>query len=599
MLAWVRRFPVASVLLWVACGGLPRGPGAEDLDTGAECFVLEAALPLRDSMVIRIPHARCGPLRLTLAGAPRTGELPLGEEITLRPDHTWRPWEIQVRLVNEGANPVSVPIEMRVDSANLIQRGRRLNSRYRRPYVDFPLWDGQEMQQPWRFRPPGEASATMAPGERTAPSSIKLRTHGLTQGFRLAFEVRGISPARARRPPAGPIPPRPDTLPLGQAAERLIAAAGFPHLRARHGLFRQPDRGLLAFRVLYGVPREVYSSATGLVFAGRAGWIALHDLEGDSAMIARVRRDWFEPRADDDYLFSIALADTLVALRGIHDSAVRAPILRLVLGSPHAPSRLLVHLARSLYPQVHQPLAGLLAEAPAARSDPWVLTLLATLPNGGPPYEGARRLAREALRELAPSVARDPDAHETTLFVLAQVLEPHRGDSLLIRTLADHPRVRDNLAILTVLSAHDPETRERVLASVRAPARVKELLADYLGGGWILQHEEDPGEDLLRDPEAMSNLDVLEVLANAPGSSYDVRWTASRRLPEHALRRWEPLYVPPVPVPKKSSSGLRHRTGRRRLRRSRHPRRSVRTPAPPMLRIPGLEESLTVRSRQS
>lgn len=512
----------------------------------SDCAVLHAYLPHQDSIEVVISRPECGQLRLVLAGEPHTWR-------TLPPGHyaPGRYWEIPVALVNQGPKPVPLPIKMRVDKASPVQRGRLLDSFYARRYFEFPLWDGQRMQQPWSFDAQHGADGELASGASTATQLIKISTDPLAQGFRIIFEIPGAHQKRQFVPRARPGDwPPVDTAPSNPAIDRVIATAEFPDLRAKHTPFQQPQHDLVIFRVSYGSPHNYlsgcfYSHAVGLQLGDKVGWATIRDHCETPELMARVSRDWFEPHVEDQYLFSPQFLDTLSAHFGPGDPLVNLVILRLVTGSPHAPRGLLIHLAEELYTRVDQPLARMLTSAPAAQTDPVVLTLLANLPSGGPPYDGARAHAREVLRRLAPALVRDSSMTERTLFVLAQVLQPFSSDTILIREIAEHPKVRGNPAILTVLAENRREFRPSLLASVRASERVKRMLAEYLEDGSSRSGESELGDRLLRDDEAGYNQDVLVVLANLFLSrDQEVTWAASRRLPESALMRWEPSYVP-------------------------------------------------------
>lgn len=71
------------------------------------------------------------------------------------------------------------------------------------------------------------------------------------------------------------------------------------------------------------------------------------------------------------------------------------------------------------------------------------------------------------------------------------------------------------------------------------------MLKEFLELGSFRPGQQALGEQLLHDPEAGSNPDVLAVLANLHlRRNQEVTWAASRRLPESALLLWEPSYVP-------------------------------------------------------
>ncbi len=544
---------VSSTTAQAVQGQRAAGPSSSALsDTlDNDCAVLEVRIPQPDSMRVWVSQPQCGPVHLVLVGQPRflrEGERHSGLVVQYQTGS--RLWEIPVALENAGRESIPLPIAMEIDSVNPIQRDRVLNAFYARDYFEFLLWEGQEMQQPWRFDAPAGVEGPLAPGARTETRLLVVGTHLLSQDFRVAFDIRGARPRRPYAPytrPADRLPK--DTLSLGLQVEHFIRAADFPALRSSYPIFRQPERDLLIFGVSFGSPQDCpsgcfYSGAIGLRLGRKLGWIDIRDYDNTPGLDTRIRRGWFLPTVEDWYLFSRAFLDTLYVHFGEYEFVVEQVVLPLVSGSPHAPRDLLVHLAERLYARVDQSLARLLTRAPVVQSDPEILTLLAGLPNGGPPYEKARRHALEALLRLGPELVRDPYTSERTLFLLALAPQPVPADTTLIHQLVDHPKVRSNPATLTVLLKYSQEAKVQLLGSLRALERVKRLLVEYLERRTYPDGGEF-GARLLSDPEAGSNPDVLAVLANLTLSSTpEITLAASRRLPEGALMRWEPSYVP-------------------------------------------------------
>jgi hypothetical protein len=110
--------------------------------------------------------------------------------------------------------------------------------------------------------------------------------------------------------------------------------------------------------------------------------------------------------------------------------------------------------------------------------------------------------------------------------------------------LADHPAARANPAILAVLPGHAAQLAPRVLQGMRAPEAQKARLATVLDvGGAAPDARRRAAETLAADPAATE--DVLLVLANRVDDAVrEAAWRASRRLPEHTLRRWESPVTP-------------------------------------------------------
>jgi hypothetical protein len=232
------------------------------------------------------------------------------------------------------------------------------------------------------------------------------------------------------------------------------------------------------------------------------------------------------------------LLDTLGPLFGEQSWLVDQVVLRTILRSPHVQRALLVRYVEKLYSNINQGHATLLVGLPKLQRDPGLLTLMVQLPYG------PRNTASDALRRLGPDVVGDPNASTKTLFVLAQAVRGSVADSGLRTALLRHPKVQDNPAILAIFEDDHPSLRPQLLAAVRAPKRVKNMLADYLAHR-LYPRDSSYGWKVLNDPEAGRNVDALLVLANLSlGIDQGIVWAASRRLPEGSLRRWEPDYIP-------------------------------------------------------
>jgi hypothetical protein len=279
-----------------------------------------------------------------------------------------------------------------------------------------------------------------------------------------------------------------------------------------------------------------------MAYGAKIGWMHLDDYEHDvhSEAAERINHTFFPIDATDTYLLSGQLLDTLGTLFGDQSWLVDQVILPVVIRNPYVSRELLVRLIERLYTDINQSRAALLVQSPAIKEDAALVTLLAQLPSAA--YGDTRNNAREALMRIGPEIVTDPNASTRTLFVLAQTVSGSR--SMLRNAVLMHPKVRNNPAILAIFEDGTPELQPQLLAAVSAPARVKNMLADYLTHRWT-HPDSSIGWNVLRDPDAGQNRDVLAVLANLSLSNdQGIVWAASRRLPEESLRRWEPDYVP-------------------------------------------------------
>ncbi|MFL5402912.1 MAG: hypothetical protein ACJ8BF_08860 [Gemmatimonadales bacterium] len=512
-----------------------------------ECAVLDIRMITPDSMAAQITQPRCGALRLVIEGAPRLIPDPPG---IYQPT---RRFQLAVALVNTSHANLPAPVRVKVDSAVPIQRGKQLNAHYLRDYAGFEFWDGRRMQQPWEFSAVSGKAGVLRPGERSVTRLLKLGIQPLTQGVRVWFEIEGQLPEPPYAPPAGVDQPARDTLPLGAAVERFIAAAGFPELRSKSAIYRDPSRDLVIFEVSYGKPQDCpagcfYSGAAGLKYGSRIGWLEHDDYERDDSVKARVRGRMFRSEDLDEYLLSEKFDTRLRTRLGRYSPMADQVILPLVLRNPQVPRRRLLHYVESLYGDVQQWLANLLVGIPKVQQDADLLTLLANLPRaGGPPYASTAGVARDRLREMAPVLLRDPHLSTRTLFVLAVELPRfiavgESGPRLLPELIA-HPKVRSNPAMLAVLWQFRPEIGPQLLASIDASDSAKKVLSRYLVRGQ--RPDTAVARTLLDDPVAGSNLDVLTVLANTDmGDNYEIMMAATRRLPEQALKSREGPTVP-------------------------------------------------------
>lgn len=503
--------------------------------------MLEAQLPTPDNLVVRAPETDCGQLRLVVMGPT--------ERVTAA-DPWWfsSVFEIPVAIKNTGRASIDLPIAISVDSSAAVQRGRQLNTFYSSEYVSFPYWRGREAQQPWRFRGLQGPETKLRPGAVSSVDRLSVASWPLTQGFRVWFRIMGIPakpPVRQGPPPRGG--PQPDTAPVGPGVRQWVATTRLPQQRAIRSLYRDRSRDLLIFDVDYGSAQDClagcfYSHAIGMAYGAKIGWVHLDDYEHEvpPGAAERVNQALYSIDETDSYLLSGQFLDTLGTLFGEQSWLVDQVLLPPVIRSPHVHRELLVRLIERLYTAINQSRARLLVQCPAIKDDAALLTLLAQLPNAA--YANAQYEAREALLRLGPQIVTDPDASTRTLFVLAQTVYGSR--SMLRSAVLMHPKVKNNPAILAIFEDGKPELQPQLLDAVSAPARVKNMLADYLTHRWT-HPDSSIGWKLLHDPDAGQNRDVLSVLANLSLSNdQGIVWAASRRLPEESLRRWEPDYVP-------------------------------------------------------
>ena len=250
----------------------------------------------------------------------------------------------------------------------------------------------------------------------------------------------------------------------------------------------------------------------------------------------------FEPTRGDAYLFSLFLGPTEPQF-GAADWLIYGPFLSNLLHSPVVPRALLQRKVDSLFGHLDQYMATLLIRLPTVRRDARLLTSLAFLPNGGPPYDGARSSALSGLRALAPQLVHNPNTPTWTMFALALSIA-RRPDSALAGAIADHPNARGNPATLAVLAEAHPYLRACAVASVRASPRARAELAARFAMAPSVPGLRS-GRQMLLDPEIRNNPEALRLLANLTTSrdSYIV-YEAQRLLPDTTLLRWTPRYTP-------------------------------------------------------
>jgi hypothetical protein len=534
-------------LLWTATAlgiALPRAFSGDKAITTQppQCgAMIEALLPVPDSIVVLTPQTQCATVRLILAGSPRNP--PLDE---------WRGISalFEIPIQNIGRGSIGLPLEINADSITPVQRGRQLNAFYARALVALSLWYAREREEPGRFLTSGNGATVLASGQQSEVRRLTVTARPLTQGFRVWLSIRGDLPESPNQSPA-PVARRiqPPTAPPETAVEQFVATARFPNQKAVRVMYRDSTRQLVIFDVAYGMGHDCYagcfySHAVGMAYGHRIGWLHSFDYDhNDSALTSRTLRDPpFQIEEGDSILLSGQLLDTLTVMYGDFNWLVEQVLLPTILGSPHVPRTLLARYVERLYPTVNQWHASVLIRHPKVLHDPGLLTLIANLPDGGPPYEGARNTARQTLGQLGPELVRDLGTSTRTLFVLAQSVQ-NWPDPVLRSSLLKHPKARNSPAILAVLEDPAHPSQTQILAAVHASDRVKRMLADYLDRGW--QPRDSLGWRLLRDPEAGWNTDVLLVLVNlSVNNGQGIAWTASRRLPEESLRRWEPDYIP-------------------------------------------------------
>ena len=506
------------------------------------CMV-ELSLRTGDTLTVSIPLPNCGDLRL----------LSDGPAIMARPGNDG--FAIPIALENVGTNPIRTPLEVQVDSVTQVRDGRQIASYFSRGFYEIAIWEGQVMQEPWRVGPStepappprkGGAPSSLLPGQRTGRATIRLSVSPNARALRLWIGLRGVP-----RPgvPDAFFGPQPSRYPLDAAARSLIAAMRFPKLRDSVGLYHDRSQGLLIFRTSFGEPQDCpsgcfYSSALGVSYRGRAGWLTV-DTYGDTTPRALAAARMFEATDDDAYLFSLFLGPTEPRF-GASDWFIRASLLSNLLHSPVVPRALLQRRIDSLFGQLNQQMANLLLALPTVRRDAGLLTSLSFLPNGGPPYEEVRASALRSLRALAPQLVQNRNTPAWTMFALALSIS-HVPDSALARAIADHPNARGNPATLTVLAEKHPHLRARAVASVRASPRVRaELGARFAAAPSVPGLRS--GREMMLDPEIRGNPDALRLLANLTLSrdTYIV-YEAERLLPDTDFLRWAPRYTP-IPV---------------------------------------------------
>jgi len=331
-------------------------------------------------------------------------------------------------------------------------------------------------------------------------------------------------------------------------ARSLIAAMQFPKLRDSVGVYRDTSHSFLIFNASSGEPQDClsgcfYSNALGISYRGRAGWLVVNAYN-DTVTPVRAAGRMFAANDDDAYLFALFLGPTEPRF-GAADYFIHGPLLSNLLHSPVVPRPLLQRKIDSLFGHLNQYMANLLIALPTVRRDAGLLTSLAFLPNGGPPYEEGRAFALRSLRARAPQLVQNPNTPAWTMFALALSIA-HVPDSALAGAIADHPNARRNPAALTVLAEKHPYLRARAVASVRASPRVRaELGARFAAAPSVPGLRS--GREMLLDPEIRGNPDALRLLANLTLRDTYIVYEAERLLPDTDFLRWAPRYIP-IPI---------------------------------------------------
>ena len=506
--------------------------------TPAACAMVGLRVVATEILVAEPPAAHCPNGRLVVTDTPRVVPIPGGYYRDVRE------FDVPVAIENSGAAPIRLPIGMRGDSITAVQHGQQLSELFSQPYHDMRSFGFRTGRRPWTFRKAG--TPTLAPGQRSPVQTVRIAVGSLAQGLRFWFSAERIHDGPLfPEEYVGP-PPRYDE-PLPASVRRFVNSAGLDTVKDVRTVFRLADRDLTLFEVRFGPALDCasgcfWSSALGLQYGKAVGWLTMEDYGRRDAMDrSSIHRDSFPAAAVDAYLLSPAFLDTLTRayahawqqnVRDVRDYIVRDPRL---------PRAILVQHVEALY---HVPgifdwkIGKLLAGLPRVQDDVELLTLLAYLP-----YESGKSEALYRLQTLAPRLVHDTATPARALFLVAPTIRPD-VDSALFRRLLEHPHVRGNVAILAELAHHNAEVRRRLLAVVRASPRVRAELDEYLAH-YCTHGAQLVGMRLLADPDAGVNEDVLLVLANAEvQDERDVRATATRRLPEAALRRADFTYHP-------------------------------------------------------
>jgi hypothetical protein len=507
-----RRLVAIGTALLLMTAATARGDdstvmSASTQNAADDCFVIDLVLLAPDSMVATVPQSRCGPLRLVLLATAQHYTLPGITQYE-------RLFRLPFALENVGTSTFSQSLTISVDSVAPVQGGRQLNARYSGGFLR-------------EIRRIGSTKSELPPGGRSRGDTLFLATDPFTQGLRLWLNVAGAKP---RRPVVvEESPARRDDGPAGSLVEQFVARSGLPTVRETRVVLRLREPDLVVFNTSYGEPQDCfagcfYFGVTGLAYRGKIGW-----LRSDTAV-----RNPFSIAAADTFLFSVAFHDTIVARLGRYNDLDNR-ICSLLLQQPQVPRALLMRYLERVYRDVDSHLAGLLANSPAVERERDILAIIANLPIAGenPPFYGPSETAKEKLATLAPVLLRDSTTPARTLWILAH-MRLEGDDSVIVAGIAQHPNARANSAILSALAVNHTWLRPNVVASLRASERIRRAVADLLAA----PHPEALMRQLLDDPEAGTNLDVLLVLANRFAHP-----VATRRLPEGSLGRVNSEFV--------------------------------------------------------
>ena len=528
-----RRAVSCTAVSWCCALATPRASAQQP----ASCAMVGLRVVATDTLVAEPPATHCPEGRLVVTGAPR--KLPSLSGLY----DPARTFVVSMALENSGTNPLALPVGMRGDSVTAVQHGRQLSVVYSERYHGLHSFGYFTNERPWTFR--DREARTLAPGKRSAVQTIEVTVGPLAQGLRLWFNVDGMT-----HPPApsgyhfGPAP-RYDA-PLPASVLRFVDSAGLPEIKDVRTVFRLDARGLVLFNVRFGPPLDCpsgcfYSSALGLQYGNAIGWLTMDDHSSahhdDGYPVQEMA---FPASAVDAYLLSPAFLDTLARVYDHVNLSVVWTLRDYIARDPRVPRATLVRHVERLYETPDWAFAKLLVGLPRVQDDVELLTLLAYLPYSFDLGEAAYRL-----QTLAPRLVRDSSTSARTLFLIARGIRPDAHPELF-RLLLEHPQVRANVAILAELAHHNADVRGRLLAVVRASPRVRAALSDYMKTTDEVAASR-MGMRLLADPEAGTNEDVLLVLTNfsyGHALTEEVRASASRRLPERALRRDDFTYHP-------------------------------------------------------
>jgi hypothetical protein len=261
------------------------------------------------------------------------------------------------------------------------------------------------------------------------------------------------------------------------AIDALVERSRLPGPRNVDVVFEVPQERLSFFTVTYGREQDwgLYQHATGLVYRGRIGWIVPERSGYTTSAADSIARatEWFPLRADDTFLMSERLLDTLgkaasslggpfrefLARNGVTPAAV---LRRLMQDDPRlsgavAQNQRLLDSATSWaeltrLAELNPAIAKVVLARPDVRDSLNRVYAMGQLPAYRASWE-MQWAVRQRFRTFAPALLADPNSPEHMLLELFYSLQGNTADVALLRALYEHPGTRKSSTMMTFFAA--------------------------------------------------------------------------------------------------------------------------------------------------